>query len=231
MVEGPKLTGLKKRQQIQQANKTMFIWVAAASVALAICLVLAQFMVRQLMYNNKVIGEKAKTQQILDRNLQTFDTLKKEVTKLTANSDLTALRVADTDTALQVIIDALPTEDDRAVLGTSLQQVVLARSGVGISSINVTQTGVASLATAAAPTTTTVAPSKTPSEIVFDVVVVGNYAQIASAIKDMEHSIRPISINSIKLEGSGQMLSATISARTYYLPGKTVELTQKPVRP
>ena len=228
MPEAPKLTGLKKRQQIQQANRTMFIWVAAASVALAICLVLAQFMVHQLMYNNKVIGEKTKTQQTLDRNLQTFDSLKKAVTKLTANSDLTALRVSETDSALQVIIDALPTNDDRAVLGTSLQQVVLARSGVGISSINVTQTTMP-----VDPTAVTTAPTtvSTPTEILFDIVIVGNYDQIASAVKDMERSIRPISIDSIKLEGSGQQLSATIAARTYYLPGKTVELTKKPVTP
>jgi Tfp pilus assembly protein PilO len=229
MPEAPKLTGLKKRQQIQQANRTMFIWVAAAAVALAICLVMAQFMVRQLMYNNKIIGEKTKTQQTLDKNLSTFDTLKKEVNKLTADDNLTALRAADTDTALQVIIDALPTNDDRAVLGTSLQRVVLARSGVGISSINVTQTGlVASTGTQA---TTSAVNSKTPTEILFDITIVGNYDQISSAIKDMERSIRPISIDTIKLDGSGQQLSAMISARTYYLPSKTVELTDKTVRP
>jgi hypothetical protein len=38
-----KATGLKKRQAISSANRTMFIWVAVASVAISILLVAAQF--------------------------------------------------------------------------------------------------------------------------------------------------------------------------------------------
>ena len=223
-MDAPKLTGLKKRQQIQKANKTMFMWVIAASVAIAICLVLAQFMVRQFMFNNKVISKRNTTQQILDKNLESFKSLKEEVGKLVANNDLTALRVAETDTALQVIIDALPTNDDRAVLGTSLQQVVLARSGVGIESISVTEGGVA----AGIEGTSN---SETPTEIAFTVTLLGNYDQISTALKDIERSIRPMDVTQLKVEGSGQTLRAIVSAKTFYLPAKSVELQTKPVTP
>jgi len=228
-MDTPKLTGLKKRQQIQKANKTMFMWVIAASAAIAVCLVLAQFMVRQFLYNNKVIGKQTTTQQVLDSNLSSFDSLKESVTKLTANSNLSALKIAETDTALQVIIDALPTSDDRAVLGTSLQQVVLARSGVGIESINVTSSG--GLALVDPTLEDSVASVDTPIEITFDLVLIGNYEQISSAIRDMERSIRPIDVSMTKVEGNGQQLRATIAAKTYYLPPKSVDMKVEKVEP
>jgi hypothetical protein len=217
-MEAPKLTGLKKRQQIQQANRTMFIWVVAAAVAFAVCVVLAQFMIRQLLFNNMIIGEKSKTQQVLDSNLTTFEELKKEVAKLNADPNLNALKINETDSVLQFIIDALPTNDDRAVLGTSLQQVVLARSGVSIESISVTQQGVV-----ADPSGAEASNSNTPTEISFDVILGGNYDQIRTAVFDMERSIRPINIKLVKLEANGKSLRATINASTFYLPGKSVK--------
>lgn len=221
-MDAPKLTGVKKRQQIEQANKTMFLWIIAASVAVAVCLVLAQFMVRQFVYNSKVIGEKAKAQQILDRNIDSVDSLKQEVNKLIANNELTALRVSPSDTALQVIIDALPTSDDRAGLATSLQQVILARSGITIDSISVTGQSISSDATATATTNVS-----TPIEIPFNITVVGDYAKLTQTITDLERSIRPISVDVIDVQGSGSTLRATISAKTFYLPPKSVEVQKK----
>lgn len=217
-MDAPKLTGLKKRQQIQQANRTMFIWVVAAAVALSICIVLAQFMIRQLLFNNRIIGEKSKTQQVLDANLTSFEDLKKEVSKLNADENLNSLKINDTDSVLQFIIDALPTTDDRADLGTSLQQVVLARSGVSIESISVTQMGVT-----ADPTSEPEGGSTTPTEISFDLILGGSYDQIRGAVNDMERSIRPIKVKQVKLEGNGRLLKATIAASTYYLPSKSVK--------
>lgn len=225
-MDAPKLTGLKKRQQIQQANKTMFIWVIAAAVAVTICLVLAQFMVRQLMVNNKIIGEKVKAQTTLDQNVKSFESLKKEVIKLTANESLTGLRVADTDTALQVVIDALPTIDDRATLGTSLQQVILAPSGITIKSLDVTQ-GV----TEDVAGTEVASSTAEPQAIAFQMIITGTYDQIATAVKDMERSIRPIVIDSVKVQGTGRDLQASITAKSYYLPGKSVEVTKKTLKP
>jgi hypothetical protein len=165
-----------------------------------------------------IIGEKSKTQQVLDSNLTTFEELKKEVAKLNADPNLNALKINETDSVLQFIIDALPTNDDRAVLGTSLQQVVLARSGVSIESISVTQQGVV-----ADPSGAEASNSNTPTEISFDVILGGNYDQIRTAVFDMERSIRPINIKLVKLEANGKSLRATINASTFYLPGKSVK--------
>lgn len=220
------ITGLKKREKIQKANKTMFVWVVAASAAVAICIVLVQFLVRQLVFNQKIISAKGKADSTLLKNKETFEEIKTEVNKLISNSSLTALRVAETDTALQVVIDALPTADDRAALATSLQQVVLSRSGVGIQSISVTDT-----TSISATDEDLAADSSTPQEIVFNLVLVGNYTQISQAVSDMERSIRPMSVESLQLEGSGNQLTATISAKTFFLPAKTMEVKKEALKP
>lgn len=229
-MEKKSITGLKKRQQIQNANRTMFLWIVAASVAVAICLVFGQFMLRQFMFNNKIIGAKNETYATLRDNKESFETLKSEVNKLVSNQSLSKLRVSDTDTALQVVVDALPTTDDRAALATSLQQVVLARSGVAVESINVIDAEGATTSEAedgAAAGTS----SDTVGEVIFTVVINGSYEQIQQALTDMEATIRPLSMQKVELEGSGSQLRATITAKSFYLPAKTAELKKETIKP
>lgn len=220
------ITGIKKREQIQKANKTMFLWVVAASAAVAICLVLAQFLVRQMLFNQKIMSVKGETNSTLVANKETFKTIKTGINKLISDSNLSSLKVAETDTALQVVIDALPTSDDRAALATSLQQVVLSRSGVAIESISVTDQ---SATLAAAGSTTTVTDK--PQEILFNVVLIGNYEQISQAVTDMERSIRPFSVERMQIEGSGTQLRASINAKTFYLPAKTMKIKTEALKP
>lgn len=222
------ITGIKKRQQIQQANKMVFIWVAAAAVAVTVCLVLSQFLVRQFIFNQKIFSAKDRANQTLVQNMDTFKDLKLEVNKLVSSKSLTDLRVAETDTALQVIIDALPTNDDRAALATSLQQIVLARSGVSIESIDVTNEVGSATSEEAVQDETTMSQV---GEILFSVTLVGNYDQVKQAVSDMERSIRPLSVDRIQIEGSGAQLRATISAKTYFLPAKTLELGKENITP
>ncbi|MBC7746833.1 hypothetical protein H7Y40_02540 [Pedobacter sp.] len=222
------MTGMKKREQIQKANKTMFLWVVVASAAVAICLVLSQFLVRQGLFNQKVLNAKSDTNSVLVTNKKDFEVIKTGINKLISDSNLSSLKVAETDTALQVIIDALPTADDRAALATSLQQVVLSRSGVSIDSISVTDQSAAVVDPSATATAT---ESSTPQEILFNVVLVGTYAQIGQAISDMEHSIRPFSVERLQIEGSGAQLRASISAKTFYLPAKTMNLKTEALKP
>lgn len=227
-MEKQHITGLKKRDKIQKANKTMFIWVVAASAAIAICAVLAQFLIRQMIFNQEVLDAKSKANSALVANKETFELIKAEINKLISDTSLASLKVAETDTALQVIVDALPTSDDRAALATSLQQVVLSRSGVTIESINVTDSTPASIESENLVDAT---DSSVPKEIVFNLVLIGNYGQISQAITDMEHSIRPFSVERLQIEGSGTTLRASISAKTFYLPAKTMEIKKETLKP
>lgn len=223
------ITGIKKRQQIKNANQTMFLWIIAASVAVAVCLVLGQFMLRQFIFNNKIISAKNQAYDTLRDNKESFGELKNEVNKLVSNQSLSKLKVAESDTSLQVIIDALPTTDDRVALANSLQQVILARSGVAIESITVVDGG--TVTTGAASDATTPTPSNAPISVPFTVVVKGNYDQIRQAVGDLEKSIRPMSVDRVLLEGSNNELRATIIAQSHYLPAKSVQVTTESIKP
>ena len=218
------LTAVRKRQQIQNANRTMLIWVAIASAIVAVCIVLGYNFVQTIAYNNKVIGEKSKVNKVLKDNVTVIPQLKENVNKLQTNKNLLGLRADPNDTAFQVVIDALPTEDDRTALGSSLQERILVGSGVAIDQVSVTDTG-------AATTTTTAGAPADVQNIRFSFTVTGTYDSIAQAIKDIERTIRPINIDSMTLQGTSSQLQATINATTFYLPGVEFKLGSREVKP
>jgi len=223
----PAVTGLKKRQQIQQANKTVFIWVTIASALVAIAIVMTQFLYKEFMFNARVIAAKQTTNARLKSNLEAYQPLKEEVGKLLADKDLTRLRVRPEDTALQTIIDAMPTYDDRVAFATSLQRVVLVKSGVGINVLAVQEGAIGrdGVPLAAIGTTSYIA-----TEMPFTVTFGGSYGQLYKAFQDMQHSIRPISVNNIKLSGSGDILRVDVQAVTYYASPRSIQLLKESIK-
>lgn len=218
-------SGLRKRQLINAANKTVFIWIVIASIVLGVCGVVAQFLIQQLMFNNKIYGVQSTTSTTLENNIKAYSGLKEDVKKLIANESLTALRKGDNSTALQVIIDALPTEENKGAFATSMQTEVLGPSGVTLSSFSVADTSDISTSSSA------VATAKDPIPFDCDFVITGSYSQIQQALRNLERSIRPITINSIEIQGSATKMQASITATTYYQPSKNVQLKEKPVKP
>lgn len=218
----PGLTGVKKRQQIQQANKTVFIWVSIAAVVVTIAIVLAQFMVKQFIFNNQILGYESTAADNLKASIDAYEPLKKSVANLTANQDLTVLRVSPSDNAVQVVIDAMPTVDDRIALAASLQQVILARSGAKIDGFSFMQSA----------NTTTVATANTSyQEITFGVQATGPYDTIRKLLDDIHHSLRPISVTSLKLSGASSNMQVQIQATTYYALPRTADIKTKTITP
>lgn len=217
------VAGVRKRQQISAANKVVFAWVIVASIVIGICAVVAQFMVQQLMFNNKVYGSLSKTSSTISKNIKAYDGLKEEVTKLVADPSLNALKKGDTSNALQVVIDALPTVEDKTSLATSMQKEVLGPAGVAITSFAVSDGddgfGVES-------TNETGVPS-----FDFRFTISGSYENIRNALKNIERSIRPIKVTSVEIQGSGGQIEATIQATTYYQDAKGVGLKTEKVSP
>ena len=80
------LTGLTKRQQLKKTNQNIFIWVTIAAVVLAFSVVALQFLVRQGLFNAKIIEEQQKTSRALDESKKNFDGLKKNVDGLLADA-------------------------------------------------------------------------------------------------------------------------------------------------
>ncbi len=224
MPETKQLTGLKKRQQIASANKMIFIWVIIASVAVSFCGVTMQFLIRQAIFNQKIISAKAETQSTLARNLDNVAKLKENVDALQADTQLAKVKANPSDTNLKVVLDALPTSDDRTALGASLQQVILPKSGVNTSDIT----------TVSQADTTAVDTFGSTSEVPtanFSFAATGDYTRIKTMLADLERTIRPINIQKLSLQSVDNQVKATVDGTSYYLPEQTVQLGKKSLKP
>lgn len=234
-MEQKSLTGVRKRQQITNANKQMMIWVGSAAAVVTICAMVSFNLVQHIMYQAKVIGEKSTTEKTIKDSISAVGGLKNNVNALQTNSNLLALRADPNDTAFNVVIDALPTEDDSTALGSSLQNKILVNSGVVLSTFTPsasTNTATATTATGSngtAKTASLSAPAAQPIQFTFNID--GNYDAIQQALKDIERTIRPIIISSIKIQGSDNKLKAMLTATTYYAPKASYSLGSKKVIP
>jgi len=228
-METQRLTGLSKRRQITMAGRAMFLWVAIAAVVVSLAVVALQFLYQQWSFNNRVIEAKYTASATLTKNVAAVDALKTNVDALLGNPDLSASRSSDSESNLQVIFDALPSKSDVTALATSVQQVIVPRSGVSLESISVPAEdgGATSSSTnaTATPTTSGSAVAQT-----FNVVVPGNYNSIHTFLQNLEKTIRPMTITTLNVSGSDKSLRATISFVTYYQPDVTVDITRKAIR-
>lgn len=215
----PRLTGLKKRQQIEVAGRVMFIWIAIAAVAVSFCVATGQYLFSRWVHNNKVIAAKNEASDTLSKNIVNSKELKQNVDALVASQPLASVKTNEADQNAKSVLDALPTTFDSAALGTSLQQAILNRSGVAIENLTVPQDVPAEQLLAS-----------TPQEMQFSFVISGSYSQIQSAILDIERTIRPFKILTMNLTGSDTNLRASVEAATYYQPAKTVTLGEEVIR-
>lgn len=229
----PAMTGVRKRQQIQDTNKRIFIWLAVAAVIVSICLVALQFLLREFMFNQKIINQKGETNKTLVQNLGEAEKLRENVNALLADENLNSLKYETSNTkttALNVVLDALPVEGDTTAFANSLQAVVLPRSGVSITELttSVTQDGGVSTIDPSVP----VAPATQPSPLPFTAGFTGRYADIQRALDDMSRVIRPINLQKLTIRASDKdILQVSTSGMTYYMPARTVEVRTEVMKP
>lgn len=215
-MELKRATGLKKRQAISSANRTMFIWVAVASIAISILLVAAQFLYKQFLYNNNVYSAKAKAASTLAQNQENIVKLKEAFGPLDAGTDK---NVSSTK-----ILNALPREKDTSAFGTSIQQVIAPLSGVTLESVSIDSQGEAS------EDITSETADSGPQPIEASITVSGSYEQILAFVRDLERVIRPITINTMNVTGSDTNTRLAIDITTYYQPSKGVEIKKEVVQ-
>ncbi|HMI09336.1 MAG TPA: hypothetical protein VK497_02955 [Candidatus Saccharimonadales bacterium] len=230
-------TALRKRQQIANANRMMFLWVAAVSVVVGIAAVLSLFLVQKALFNEKVLAEKDKTASTLVKNNKAIDELKNQVRVLNTNQALKDSMAPGETQPVQVVLDALPSEANSSALGASLQEKFLNDGALKLESLNVDPVvGVESqsdqnVQDASASSTEAVVGQK---QITFRFAVSTDLAN-ANALKDllqrMERSIRTIDITSLTVETQGARLVLTVEGHAFYEPAKSVELKDKTVKP
>lgn len=222
------LTGVRKRQQIETTNKSIFVWLIISSVIVSFSLVALQFMVREFLFNQKIIDAKSATSKQLQQNITAGKQLTANVNALLADTNLGAVskNVADTKTSnLSVVLDALPVSGDATGFANSLQTVILPKSGVAISELSTSSALLDG-------TDLTGGSSAEPLTLPFKASVSGDYASIEKMLKDIAKVIRPINLTelSMRAEDDGK-IQVTISGVTYYLPARSVGITEEVFRP
>lgn len=214
----PKTTAIRKRTQITKANKTMFVWVACASALVGFCVVGIIFLAQMLIFNEKVLSEKSQTVATLKQNNNNVSELESQVRTLDANQALMDSKANTDDRAIQVILDALPSDLNTDALGASLQQKLLTNITLESLTVNDPNTSTGSSVVAG------------QGEIPFSFVVSGDEAGLKKILTNLESSIRTIHITSFKIEGRDASRVLTVEAKAFYNPAVQLSLKEKVVK-
>ena len=196
---------IHKRQQIEQSSRVMFLWVAGASVIVGFALVISWFLVQQIIFKERVLGEKNNTAAVLKNNNDAVEKLRGELKVLETNSHLNASRINNDEKALQVVLDALPAEDnaiDQTDDSESSNSTGAAASNGNLQSIHFTME-----------------------------VSASNPNALRELLQRFERSIRVIEIDRMTIERTDSKVAMKISAHAYYSPAKTIELKKKDIKP
>lgn len=225
---------IRKRQQISNANRMMFIWVAAVSVIVGVAIVGSLFLLQKAWFNEKILLEKANTASTLTKNNEVIDELKDQIRVLNTNEELKSAMVQADSQPVQVVLDALPSDANSSALGSSLQEKFLSGSGLTIESLQVDP--VAGIESDAGQNVQDASNSTTggDNQIFFRFSVstgVDNASALKELLQKLERSIRAIDITSLTIETQGARLVLSVQGHAYYEPAKTVELKDKTVKP
>lgn len=226
-------TAIRKRQQIANANRMMFMWVAVVSVVVGFAIVASIFLVQKAWFNEKVLGEKSNTASILVKNNELISSLKDEVRVLNTNEALKSSMAVGETQPIQVVLDALPSDANSSAFGSSLQEKFLNDSALTVEALNVDPVaGVESKEDTNVQDASASQSSGREIKFHFSVSVASaNASALKDLLKRLESSIRAIDLTALSVETQGTRLVMTADGRAYYEPAKTVELKDKMVKP
>jgi len=218
---------LRKRTQIAQASKTMFIWIAIASALVGTAVVVSIFLFQKLAYNEKVLSAKQETVSNLNHNLSVVDKLKTDVQALDANSALASVKANPTDQALQVVLDALPSDANSPALGASLQNRLLANIEGNFSLESLQVTPVEGVEVLSAGTTLDASEATVANnQISFNFSVRGDQSALRQVLQNLERSIRTLVVTHVTIETQAESVTLTVEGHGFYQPAKSIELKE-----
>lgn len=216
---------VRKRQQIKESSRMMFISVAGMSVVVGFALVVSWFLWQQLLFRYDIVAQKNDTVQTLRENNQAVVQLREEIGLLEGNTALNESKANRSDKALQVILDALPSDANSLALGASLQDVLAdGIKGLSVESLTVEPSAYEQQDEAL------VSGEQLEGQINFRMVVTSsNINAHRQLLERFERSIRVIDIDRLRLEKGQDTYTLTIEAHGYYQPARQVELVDKVV--
>ncbi len=215
-----------KRLQIDKANATMAIIVAATAFVTIFSLVACRALLNQRSYQARVIKQKKQTLAQLKANNKAAEQLVTSYKAFVGSNDniiggsASGSSDRDGDNA-KIVLDALPSKYDFPAVVTSLEKI-LKTSNFKINSITGTDDSLNQKEQS----------TGTPQvvEMPFEVNVTGSADTVKGLLDIFQRSIRPIQVTNVTLSGKDSALTADIKAKTFYQPSKSVTITTKEIR-
>lgn len=226
MADDGKQPALRKRQQIENAGRNMFLWVAIAAALVGTAGVVGVSLFQRMVFNQRVISEKNNTVSVLKNNNEIVEDLKNNVRVLNTNAQLRQTPRSDGAEPLTVVLDALPAQANADALGTSLQEKLFNVGGITIENLSPTST--------AAQTSTADDAENSVGTIGYQFTVTtssSNINALKQVLRNFERSIRAINVISLEIEQQNNRVSMSGELEAYYLPEATVELKDEEVSP
>lgn len=223
MADDGKQPALRKRQQIENAGRNMFLWVALAAALVGTAGVVGVSLFQRMVFNQAVINEKNNTVSVLKNNNEIVEDLKNNVRVLNTNAQLRETPRSEGAEPLTVVLDALPSSANADALGTSLQEKLFDVGGVTIENLSpLTADDVA--------TTDETGPTVGTIKYQFTVTTSpSNINALKQVLRNFERSIRAINVKNLKIEQQNNRVSMSGELEAYYLPEAKVELQKKEV--
>lgn len=217
-----------KRLAISKSKAQMVAAVSVASFVTVFCLIASKAVLSQNTYQARVISAKEKAHKQLQTNLRAYDSLSTSYRIFDSKNPNvlggTISGSGDNDGSnSKLILDALPPTYNFPALTSSLEKI-LADRGLKVSSITGTDDELAQQANTSSPT-------PQPVTMPFTFTVNGaNYTALAQLTDALQHSIRPIQIDTMNLSGGANDMTATFTAHTYYQPAKSLQIDKKVIK-
>ena len=217
-----------KRALIDKANTRIVVYVSVAAFILVFTLVATKTLISQAAYQNRVISAKRVAVDQLKSDISASTQLKSSydafvgTTQNALGGNPTGSGPQDGNNA-KIVLDALPSSYDFPGLTTSLEDLLTSQSGVKIDSIAGTDEE-----TTQGANTSSASPQ--PQSIPFSISVGGDYGSLQGVINTFEHSIRPIQVQTLDLNGTDGNLTMTVTAQTFYQPSKSLNINKKVVQ-
>ncbi|MDL2363555.1 MAG: hypothetical protein QFB86_04215 [Patescibacteria group bacterium] len=217
-----------KRVAISKASAQMVAVVGVASFFTVFSLFATHALFTANSYRSKVIKQKEIANKQLTVNLKSFDTLVDSYKEFDSKSP-NAIGGSKTGTGdkdgnnAKIVLDALPNSYDFPALASSLEKVLGERS-YKIASITGIDDQINQEANSNSPTPKYV-------EMPFSFSVKGaKYESVKELFTTLQHSIRPIQVDKITLNGNSDDMTVTVDARSFYQPAKNLNITKKVVK-
>jgi hypothetical protein len=217
-----------KRLAISKANAQMVAILGIASFVTVFCLIASKAVFSQNRYQAHVISAKEKAHHQLQDNLEAYNKL---ATAYKAFDSAPTNVIGGTKDGTgpndgsnsKIVLDALPSSYDFPALTASIEKI-LTENGLKVSNITGTDDQLNQQ-------NNTSSPNPEPISMPFSFTVTNaNYDSVSKLIDKLQHSIRPIQIDSIDISGGTNDMTVTVDGHTYFQPAKNVTITKKVVK-